>query len=105
MNGFVATEEKRDEQVPSDEPKPLISISSFEKTVKIKLDLFERLIKTQVLLADASLGERDGMVDLSPVISGQYMNGFTFSRYLIALKLITVSLKFKLFRSAIGTRI
>ena len=33
-------------------------------------------------------------MSLNPLISVQYMNGFTFSRYLIALKLITVSVAF-----------
>ena len=63
-----------------------------EKKITIPEDLFERLVRSRVLEPEVkeSNGEDDKVI-LNSKITHQYLNGFTFSRYLIALKIIMVS--------------
>lgn len=62
-----------------------------KKGILIKADLYERLVTTQVLDPHCHVATEIDEVELDQETSAQFQNGFTFSRYMLALKIIMVS--------------
>lgn len=63
-----------------------------ENTVRLPAPLYKRLVQTYVLATPLDPPtDEDGSVTLPIEATPQYLNGYTFGRYMIALKLLVVS--------------
>ena len=60
--------------------------------------LFKRLVQTHAIEIQnkSAIVVENEQVELPSLIVGQYLNGYTFARYMIVLKLLVVSRKFRL---------
>lgn len=85
MSSQLAPEEE-------DKPEDATNIPAPAEGTQIQELLYKRLVKTHVIEAQAEEpAPVDEMINISGQVAVYYLNGYLFSRYMIALKLLVVS--------------